>query len=185
VSAVFGWSLLVYKDQGKEVQLDYNKGCLGEFETTFDGKIEEMADIIEYAFDNQIPGELTIQSDAQAAICRLGHIGTGPGQDRAPRGVQAVQHRHGKVGVRVSNGFQAILELLELRGPIRSVVTQLQRDNMGERLLYGSKNGSHSILESQKILKLIKAKKLFLLQHRRHSSWIELRIGSPGLLHTF
>jgi hypothetical protein len=85
VSAAFGWSLRGYNDQGKEVELDCNKGSLGEFETAFDGEMEAIADIMEYAIDNQIPGDLTIHSDAQAAISRVGHPGTGPGQDRAIR----------------------------------------------------------------------------------------------------
>jgi ribonuclease HI len=93
VSAAFGWSLRGYNDQGKEVQLDCNKGSLGEFETTFDGEMETIADIMEYAIDNQIPGDLTIHSDAQAAISRVGHTGTGTGQDRALRVVHAVQRR--------------------------------------------------------------------------------------------
>jgi hypothetical protein len=87
--------------------------------------------------------------------------------------------------IRGSIGFQGIPELLAMRGPISSLARQLQRDDTGERLLHGSKNGSHSILQSQKILKLIKAKKLLLPQHRRNPSWIELRIGSLGLLHRF
>jgi ribonuclease HI len=95
VSAAFGWSLRGYNDQGKEVELDCNKGSLGEFETAFDGEMEAIADIMEYAIDNQIPGDLTIHFDAQAAISRVGHTGTGtgPGQDRALRVVQAVQRR--------------------------------------------------------------------------------------------
>jgi hypothetical protein len=55
--------------------------------------MEAIADIMEYAIDNQIPGDLTIHFDAQAAISRVGHTGTGPGQDRAIRVVQAVQRR--------------------------------------------------------------------------------------------
>jgi hypothetical protein len=51
--------------------LDCNKGSLGEFETGFDGEMEVIADM-EYAIDNHIPGDLTIQSDSQAAICRVG-----------------------------------------------------------------------------------------------------------------
>jgi hypothetical protein len=70
VSAAFGWSLRGYNDQGKEVELECNKGCLGEFETAFDGEMDSIADIMEYAIDNQIPGDLTIHSDAQAAISR-------------------------------------------------------------------------------------------------------------------
>jgi hypothetical protein len=90
VSAAFGWSLWGYNDQGKEVELDCNKGSLREFETAFDREMEAIADTIEYAIDNQIPGDLTIHSDAQAAISRVGNIETGPGQDRAIRVVQAV-----------------------------------------------------------------------------------------------
>jgi ribonuclease HI len=93
VSAAFGWSLRGYNDQGKEVELDCNTASLGEFETVFDGEMEAIADIMESAIDNQIPGDLTIHSDAQAAISRVGHPGTGPGQDRATRVVQAVQPR--------------------------------------------------------------------------------------------
>jgi hypothetical protein len=36
---------------------------------------------------------VTICSDAQAAIARVGHTGTGPGRDHAIRVVKAVQHR--------------------------------------------------------------------------------------------
>jgi hypothetical protein len=39
--------------------LDCNKGSLGQFETAFDGEMEAIADIMEYAIDNQIPGDLT------------------------------------------------------------------------------------------------------------------------------
>jgi hypothetical protein len=40
MSAAFGWSLRGYNDQGKEVELDCNKGSLGEFETAFDGEMD-------------------------------------------------------------------------------------------------------------------------------------------------
>jgi hypothetical protein len=53
-----------YNDQGKQVELDCNKGCLEKSETAFDGKMEATADIMEYAIDNQVPGDLTIHSDA-------------------------------------------------------------------------------------------------------------------------
>jgi hypothetical protein len=56
---------------------------------------------------------------------------------------------------------------------------------MGKPLLHGSRNGSHSILYLQKILKLIKAQKLLLTQQRRKPSWIELQISSLGLLQRF
>jgi hypothetical protein len=81
--------------------------------------------------------------------------------------------------------FQGIPELMEMRGPISSLGRQLQRNDRGERLLHGSKSGSHSITQSQRILKLIKAKNLLLPQRQRNPSWIELRIGSLGLLHRF
>jgi hypothetical protein len=93
VSAVFGWTLQGYNDQGKEVELDCNKGSLGEFDTALDRDMEAIADIMEYAIDNQIPGDLTIHSDAYTSLSRVGHTGTGPGQDRAIRVVQAVQRR--------------------------------------------------------------------------------------------
>jgi hypothetical protein len=41
---------------------------------------------------NQIPGDIMINSDAQAAIARLGHIWTGPGLNRALRVIKAVKH---------------------------------------------------------------------------------------------
>jgi hypothetical protein len=68
----------------------HNKGCLGQYETAFDGGMEAIADIMEFVNRNEIPGDLTIYSDAQAAIERLSHTGTGPGQDRAIRVVNAV-----------------------------------------------------------------------------------------------
>jgi ribonuclease HI len=55
--------------------------------------MEAIADIMEYAIDNQILGDLTLHSDTQAAISRVGHTGTGPGQARATRVVQATQRR--------------------------------------------------------------------------------------------
>jgi ribonuclease HI len=94
ISAAFGWSLRGCDGQGKQVELECNKGCLGEFETAFDGEMEAIADIMEYAIDNQIPCDLTIHSDAQAEISRVRHTGPGPGQDRAIRVVKAVQFRH-------------------------------------------------------------------------------------------
>jgi hypothetical protein len=49
---------------------------------------------MDYVIDNQIPGDLSIHSDAPAAIARVSHTGTGPGQDRAIRVVKAVQRRN-------------------------------------------------------------------------------------------
>jgi ribonuclease HI len=92
--AAFGWSLQLHKGRGKQVEVDYNNGSLGKFETAFDGEMEAIANIMEYVVDNEIPGDITIHSDAQAAIARVGHTGPGPGQQRAIRIVRAVQHRH-------------------------------------------------------------------------------------------
>jgi ribonuclease HI len=73
------------------VELVHNKGCLGQYETAFESEMEAIADIMEFVNENEIPGDLTIHSDAQAAIARVSHTGTGPGQDRAIRVVKAVQ----------------------------------------------------------------------------------------------
>jgi ribonuclease HI len=84
---------LGFNSKGKQDEIAWNKGCLGEFETAFDGEIEAIADILEYINRNQIPGDVIIHSDAQGAIARVGHTGTGPGQDRAIRVVKAVKDR--------------------------------------------------------------------------------------------
>jgi hypothetical protein len=63
----------------------WDKGCLGEFEIAFDGEVEAIADILEYVTRNQIAEHVTIHSGAQAAITRVGHTGTRPGQDHAIR----------------------------------------------------------------------------------------------------
>jgi hypothetical protein len=68
ISAAFGQSLHAYNDQGKQEEVEYNKGCLGEFETAFDGEVEAIANLMEFVIDNEIPGDLTIHSDAQVAI---------------------------------------------------------------------------------------------------------------------
>jgi ribonuclease HI len=75
------------------VELVHNKGCLGQYETAFDGEMEAIADIMEFINQNEIPGDLTIHSDAQAAIASVRHTGTGRGQDRAIWVVKAVQNR--------------------------------------------------------------------------------------------
>jgi hypothetical protein len=41
-----------------------DKGCLGEFETAFDGEMEAILDILDHVSDNLIPGDLKIHSDA-------------------------------------------------------------------------------------------------------------------------
>jgi ribonuclease HI len=92
-SAAIGWSLRGYNKQDKTVELVHNKGCLGQYETAFDGEMEAIADIMEIVNQNEIPGDLTIHSDAQPAIARVSHTGTGPGQGRAIRVVKAVQTR--------------------------------------------------------------------------------------------
>jgi hypothetical protein len=56
--------------------------------------MEAIAEIIEYAIDNQIPCDLKIHSDTQAPMSHIGQIVTGPGQDRALGLVQATQRRH-------------------------------------------------------------------------------------------
>jgi hypothetical protein len=61
------------------VELECNNGCLGEFETAFDGEVAAIADIMKFAIDNQIPGDLKVHSDARAAISRVGHTEPGPG----------------------------------------------------------------------------------------------------------
>jgi hypothetical protein len=55
-SAAFGWSLRGYNKQGKTVELVHNKGCLGQYETAFDGEMEAIADIMEFVNQNEIPG---------------------------------------------------------------------------------------------------------------------------------
>jgi hypothetical protein len=77
--AAFGWSLQLHKGRGKQVETDYNNGSLGEFETAFDGEMEAIANIMECVVNNEIPGDITIHSDAQAAIARVRHTGPSPG----------------------------------------------------------------------------------------------------------
>jgi hypothetical protein len=93
--AAFGWSLRGYNTQGKTVKVIDNNGYLGQYETAIDGEMEAIADIMDFVNQNVIPRDLTIHSDAQAAIARVSHTGTGPGQDRAIRVVQAIQNKEG------------------------------------------------------------------------------------------
>jgi hypothetical protein len=60
---VFEWSLHSYSKQGKPVELVHNKGCLGQYETMFNGEMEAIADIMEFVNQNEIPGNLIIHSD--------------------------------------------------------------------------------------------------------------------------
>jgi hypothetical protein len=53
--------------------------------------MEVIANIMEFVNKTEVPGDLTIHSDAQATIARVAHTGTGPGQDRAIRVVKAIQ----------------------------------------------------------------------------------------------
>jgi hypothetical protein len=58
--------------------------------------MEAIANIMDYVNNNEIVGDLTIHSDAQAAIALVGHTGTRPAKDRAIRVVKAVQqHQRG------------------------------------------------------------------------------------------
>jgi hypothetical protein len=47
-SAAFGWTLREARSGKKQTERNLNKGCLGEFETAFDGEVEAIADILEY-----------------------------------------------------------------------------------------------------------------------------------------
>jgi hypothetical protein len=85
VGGAFGWTLLRSNSKGKQHEVAWNKGCLGEFETAFDGEVEAITDILEYIMHNQVPGYVTIHSDPQAAIAR--------GQDRA---IRIAWHRVGE-----------------------------------------------------------------------------------------
>jgi hypothetical protein len=42
-----------YNKQGKLVELEHNQGCLGEFETAFDGEMEAITDIMDFVDANQ------------------------------------------------------------------------------------------------------------------------------------
>jgi hypothetical protein len=69
---------------GKQTEINSNKGCLGEFETRFDGEVEAIG-------VHHILGDITINSGAQVAIARVRRTPTGPGQDHALRVVKAVK----------------------------------------------------------------------------------------------
>jgi hypothetical protein len=57
------WSLRRRNKQGEQVKLEHNQGCIGEFETALDGEVEAIADNMDFADANQIPGDLTVHSD--------------------------------------------------------------------------------------------------------------------------
>jgi purine nucleoside permease len=75
------------------MELVYNKGCISQYETTFDSEMETIADIMGFRNQNQIRGDLTIHPDVQAKIAPVIHTSTGPGQDNAIRVVKVVQNR--------------------------------------------------------------------------------------------
>jgi hypothetical protein len=85
----------------KPVELVHYTGCLGQYDPAFDGEMEAIADIMEFVNQNEIPKDLTIHSDAQAAIARVSYTGTGPGQDCAIRDVKTVQKMSNQ-GLRMS-----------------------------------------------------------------------------------
>jgi hypothetical protein len=60
VSAGFGWTLRQQNHQGKDIELDSNKGCVGEFERAFGGEMEAIADLMEYVTDNEISQSIQI-----------------------------------------------------------------------------------------------------------------------------
>jgi hypothetical protein len=75
---------------------------------------------MQYAIDNQIPGDLTIHSDAQAAISRLGIQEQALAKTELSELYRPYSAGSGKAGVPGLNGSQRIPELLEMRGPISS-----------------------------------------------------------------
>jgi hypothetical protein len=114
------------------VELVHNKGCLGQYETAFDDEMEAIADIMEFVNQNEIPGDLTIHSDSQAAIARVSHTGTGPGHDRAIWVVKAVQNGRNEAGGRALNGFLAIQGFRGMNVPTNSLGNLGQRRKLGE-----------------------------------------------------
>jgi hypothetical protein len=70
--------------------LEWNAGWLGGVETAFDCEVEAFIYIMEYITDNQIPGDLTISSDAHATIARFWRTQAGSGQGRAIGVVKSV-----------------------------------------------------------------------------------------------
>jgi ribonuclease HI len=83
----------VNNTQGKTVKVIDNNGYLGQYETAIDSEMEAFADIMDFANQNVIPRDLTINSDAQPAIARVGHTGIGLGSNRVIRIVQVMQNR--------------------------------------------------------------------------------------------
>jgi hypothetical protein len=55
--------------------------------------MESIAEFMDLVDANQIAGDMTIHSEAQAAIARVSHNRTGPAQGSAIRVVKSVQRR--------------------------------------------------------------------------------------------
>jgi hypothetical protein len=64
-------SLHAYNDDGKPVDAEDKEGCVAKFETALGGEVEPISNITEHIIDNEIPDDLTIDSNAQAAIARV------------------------------------------------------------------------------------------------------------------
>jgi hypothetical protein len=94
--------------------------------------MEAIADIMEFVNQNEIPGDMIIHSDAQAAIARVSHTGTGPGQDCAIRVVKAVQKGGNEAGGQPLNGSLVTQGLRGMNVPTNSLGKLRQRRKLGE-----------------------------------------------------
>jgi ribonuclease HI len=97
--------------------------------------MEAIANIMDFLDANQIPGDMTIHSDAKAAIARVSHIGTGPGQDGALRVVKAVQRRK-------ERGWRTRIELVQGHSGIEG---NERADQLAGEAAAEKKNGRTSI----------------------------------------
>jgi hypothetical protein len=93
------------------MHLVHTKGCLGQYETTFDTEMETIADIMELGYQNQILGDLMINPDVEVTIAEVIHTSTGPGQDNVKWVVKVVQNRVKQVWNRALNGSSGIHRL--------------------------------------------------------------------------
>jgi hypothetical protein len=156
---------------------------LGEFETALQGEMEPIADIMKYVIDNQIPGNLTIHSSSGNKI-HIGHIGTGPGQDRAVRVVQTYSSASGKVGVRRIEWVPGHTKFDGSKRPIRLVrgsVREMTRANVYSM----AQRPDLTAFALEKDSEIEKGKNLLLPSIEEILLGIELRIGSLGPLHKF